>query len=97
MELTHIHLLLDRMREEQHDQTALLHDIAERQEEHQRVLHYIARAVKQKGSTRKKSSLDSSKLIALAASLWGAGFLGWLGFLRVEHIGLLLNALLKLH
>jgi len=47
---THIHLLLDRVREDQHHQGAMLLDITERQGEALRFLRAIFKAVREKPS-----------------------------------------------
>lgn len=48
MELTHLHLMLDRIREAQHDQGSLLLDIVERQDENLRHLRTIGKLLRDK-------------------------------------------------
>ncbi len=88
---------IERLREVLYDQQAMLREVSDQQEEANRLLRYIAKSVSRKGSSQPQKSSSSSKLIALVASLWGAGFLGWLGVLKGEHIGTILQILQKSH
>jgi hypothetical protein len=62
---THIHLLLDRIREEQYHQGATLQDITERQEEALKLLKGIFRLVRDRSCTR------PSKIAALLSHATG--------------------------
>jgi hypothetical protein len=50
MDTTHLHLLLDRIREEQHHQGTLLQDISERHEEGLRLLRGILKLLRDRAS-----------------------------------------------
>jgi hypothetical protein len=55
MDGTHIHLLLDRIREDQHIQGSLLIDVIERQDESLRILRGIGKLLRDKPSKPKLS------------------------------------------
>ena len=63
MELTHVHLLLDRIREDQHHHGAMLQDIADRQEEGLKLLKGIFKLA------RDRPSAKPSKIAALLPQL----------------------------
>jgi hypothetical protein len=54
MDSTHIHLLLDRIREEQHHQGRLLLDIADQQEEGLRLLRSIFKTLRERAAPAKR-------------------------------------------
>jgi len=96
MDTTHIHLLLDRIREAQHMQEAMLLDIAERQEDALRFLQAIFRGVREKPAKPSPLAGLLPKVAPLTLAQYGASALLLLYVLKGGDIPVAVGMLGKL-